>query len=113
MAEAIDECVRIVDDARSQMDSIDQQAHDAIRRVVDGQKGGPFGPWVTLATSWAILVKARLRPKRSRIRLLATPQRRLGRLKGKPHGRRRHLRYHHLNSPSMVRTSRFAKRLAR
>ncbi len=58
MADAIDECVRIVDDARSQMDAIDQQAHDAIQKVIDS-KGGWFGALAMMSMIWAILTQAR------------------------------------------------------
>ncbi len=58
MAEAVDECSRIVRDARSQMDAIDREAHEAIQKVIDS-KGGWFGPLAMLAMIWAILTQAR------------------------------------------------------
>ena len=58
MADAIDECVRIVDDARTQMDAIDQQAHDAIQKILDS-KGGWFGALAMMSMIWAILTQAR------------------------------------------------------
>ena len=58
MAEAVDECSRIVRDARTQMDAIDQQAHEAIQKIIDS-KGGWFGPLAMLSMIWAILTQAR------------------------------------------------------
>ena len=58
MADAIDECARIVDDARTQMDAIDQQAHDAIQKIMDS-KGGWFGALAMMSMIWAILTQAR------------------------------------------------------
>ena len=40
MADAIDECAGIVKDARLQLDAIDREAHEAIQKIIDGQKGG-------------------------------------------------------------------------
>ncbi len=58
MAAAIDECARIVDDARTQMDAIDQQAHEAIQKIIDS-KGGWFGALAMMSMIWAILTQAR------------------------------------------------------
>ncbi len=58
MADAIDECARIVEDARTQMDAIDQQAHDAIQQIIDS-KGGWFGALAMMSMIWAILTQAR------------------------------------------------------
>ena len=58
MADAIEECARIVDDARSQMDAIDQQAHEAIQKIIDS-KGGWFGALAMMSMIWAILTQAR------------------------------------------------------
>ncbi len=37
MADAIDECSRIVKDARLQLDAIDREAHEAIQKIIDRQ----------------------------------------------------------------------------
>ena len=58
MADAIDECGRIVEDVRLQMDTIDRDAHEAIQKIIDS-KGGWFGPLAMLSMIWAILVQAR------------------------------------------------------
>ena len=58
MAESVDECSRIVKDARSQMDAIDREAHEAIQKIIDS-KGGWFGPLAMLSMIWAILTQAR------------------------------------------------------
>ena len=49
----------IVDDARSQMDAIDQQAHDAIQKIMDS-KGGWFGALAMIADDLGdVLTQAR------------------------------------------------------
>ena len=58
MADAIDECSRIVKDARLQMDAIDREAHEAIQRIID-DKGGWFGPLAMLSLIWSILTQSK------------------------------------------------------
>ncbi len=58
MADAIDECSRIVKDVRLQLDAIDREAHEAIQRIID-YKGGWFGPLAMLSLIWSILTRAR------------------------------------------------------
>ena len=58
MSEAVRECARLIEDAKSQLDAIDQRAHDEIQKVVDS-KGGWFGPLAMLAAIWAIITRAR------------------------------------------------------
>ncbi len=53
MSETIRECVRIIEDAKSQLDAIDQRAHEEIQKIIDS-KGGWFGPLAMLSLIWAI-----------------------------------------------------------
>ncbi len=43
---------------KSQLDAIDQRAHDEIQKVIDS-KGGWFGPLAILCMIWAIITRAR------------------------------------------------------
>ncbi len=45
-------------DARTQMDAIDREAHEAIQKIIDS-KGGWFGAWAMMSMIWAILAQAR------------------------------------------------------
>jgi hypothetical protein len=58
MAEAIRECGRQIQDAKSRLDSIDQCAHDEIDQILKS-KGGWFGPLAVLAAIFAIISRAR------------------------------------------------------
>ena len=59
MAESVDECADIVKDARLKLDAIDRDAHEAIHKIIDSQKGGVLGGWAVLSMIWAILVAAK------------------------------------------------------
>ena len=58
IADAVEECVRLVDEARVQLDTIDREAHEEIQEVLDS-KGGWFGPLALLGMIWSILTSAR------------------------------------------------------
>ena len=58
MADSIDECAGIVEDARQQMDAIDREAHEAIDKIINSERG-VFGAWAMLSMIWAILAQAR------------------------------------------------------
>ena len=58
MSEAVRECARLIEDAKSRLDAIDRRAHDEIQKII-GSKGGWFGPLAVLAAIWAIIARAR------------------------------------------------------
>ena len=60
MADAVDACAKIVQDARSLLDAIDADAHEAIQQALDNWKGGSwFGPLALVYQIWGIISRAR------------------------------------------------------
>ncbi|MGH3675794.1 MAG: hypothetical protein ACRDU5_08680, partial [Mycobacterium sp.] len=57
-ADVLDECARIVQQVRADLDSIDNSAHTEIQNAVDS-KGGWFGPLAVLGMIWQIVTRAR------------------------------------------------------
>ena len=57
IADAVEECARLIESAKSQLETIDRQAHDQIQQAIENK--GWFGPFALLAMIWAILARAR------------------------------------------------------
>src|ERR1700754_2559831 len=58
MAEAVRECGRQIEDAKSRLDAIDQRAHDEIEQILKRDPGW-FGTFGIVAAIWAVVTRAR------------------------------------------------------